>query len=241
MSSRRFLFNGVLADVVVSRKTPVQVACNKEHRLLFHIVNLGSPCRCLMQHGGSVVEFGLDFAGTARIEFEEQQPQDQETITTFVAEELGSELNATEKEFKNDVKQRLINGTTSTSSHHEIAKPCVYGAAKIDNVTNNCGVRKPAHCVEVIAAMCEINSFESCGEKLCVAKKTSKPRSMFACPRICNVSDINCIARRVSSGEALWRQCAVSFSTMMRQLQKSPSVFKWEADCHRRTIISLND
>ena len=44
---------------------------------------------------------------------------------------------------------------------------------------------------------------------------------------------IESISRRASSGEAMWRQCAASFSTMMRHFQKAPSSFKWEADAER--------
>lgn len=50
--------------------------------------------------------------------------------------------------------------------------------------------------------------------------------------------DIAAISKRAASGEAIWRQCAASFSTMMRHLQKSHGAFCWHADERRRTVIA---
>lgn len=50
--------------------------------------------------------------------------------------------------------------------------------------------------------------------------------------------DISEIAKRAASGEAMWRQCAASFSNMMRHLQRSNESFCWRADATGRTIIA---
>jgi hypothetical protein len=63
-------------------------------------------------------------------------------------------------------------------------------------------------------------------------------RSSATPPRIEGILEIAAISKRAASGEAMWRQSAASFSTMMRHLQKTPGAFCWHADEQRRTIIA---
>lgn len=132
-----------------------------------------------------------------------------------------------------DQHRQIVRGTLSS------ANGC--GALEISGVAReSCAeTRCPQHAAEMIAAMAEVNAFEGQnGEKMCVGKKRSKPRHVWMCPRLDGPTRIDAIARRAAIGEAMWRQCGASFSTMMRHFQKSPTMFRWEADSERRTIIT---
>ena len=156
-------------------------------------------------------------------------------------------LNLTERQFATEVGELLLksgpaNNTTATATATATATTDEIGALAISCVAQRCSEnnRMPTHGCKMIESLDEIvNSFEGQnGEKLCVGKKRSKPRSFCVCPRIEASTGIDAISRRASRGEAIWRQCAASFSTMMRHFQKSPTTFKWESDAKRRTIIT---
>lgn len=152
-------------------------------------------------------------------------------------------LNLTERQFASEVGELLLKSGPATSTTPAAATTCdEIGALAISCVAQRCSEnnRMPTHGCKMIESLDEIvNSFEGQnGEKLCVGKKRSKPRSFCVCPRIEASTGIDAISRRASRGEAIWRQCAASFSTMMRHFQKSPATFKWESDAKRRTIIT---
>lgn len=154
-------------------------------------------------------------------------------------------LNLTERQFASEVGELLLKSgpaTTTTTTAAAAAAADEIGALAISCVAQRCSEnnRMPTHGCKMIESLDEIvNSFEGQnGEKLCVGKKRSKPRSFCVCPRIEASTGIDAISRRASRGEAIWRQCAASFSTMMRHFQKSPTSFKWECDAKRRTIIT---
>lgn len=133
------------------------------------------------------------------------------------------------------------SSSSSSSSPSSSSIGCCDGAAPVDAITERCHTktRAPTHAPSVIKSMVDVNAFEGHnGETLCVAKKRSKPRSLQSCPVVEFPVGIDVIARRAASGETMWRQCAASFSTMMRHFQKSSSCFKWEPDAERRTIIT---
>lgn len=198
-----------------------------------HIVNVGPPV-AVEARAGCSHSFALSYGGTAIIEF----PEGTREITIHL-DTVGPALNHTEQAFAREVRQ-VLKAASATSGPTSSTNRCLEGAAPLSVVASKCCARKPTHANEMIASLNEINSFEGAGgEKLCVAKKRAKPRTLAAqCPRLERGAGIDTIARRASNGEALWRQCAASFSTMMRHFQKSPSAFRWASDSEKRTIIS---
>jgi len=235
MAMFRLLLNGQFVDVMES--TSLYLDACLEH----HLVNLSSRSVCV----GTFVlskkqsatsyrsHFNVPLGGTVIISAEEPHCT---ICVTF--EQSHQTLNLTERNFAKEV-QTVLGG----SSHGGVTSTCsqlasVEGAASVSEVAAKCKTRKPTHANEMICSMRDVNAFEARGEQLCVAKKRSKPRSMQQCPKVAEASDIEVIARRASGGEAMWRQCAASFSTLMRHFQKAPSQFRWETDGEKRTIIS---
>lgn len=234
MASGSVLLNGVLVEILLEPQTDINVVLG----CALHVVNLGAPLVCNVKAEGSKCEeFALDFGSTMVIEFDSGS-------ATLTFREPGPALNFTERGFANEVRHRLgaysaQRPPSSTTANNKQQSNSIEGAACITTVVQNCDTRAPAHACELISALGNVNSFESAGgEKFCVAKKKSKPRSLQSCPRVESAIGIECIAKQAASGEAMWRQCAASFSTMMRQFQKAPSSFRWEADAQRRTIIT---
>ena len=227
MSVELVLFNGKLTAVQIGLQTTIVMPVNE-----CHIVNLGSSLMVNLQFEGiGSYTFGLVFGGTVIIELNTFHCD----YATVSFEKLHPALNFTEKAFSAEVRS-LLKGN---SSEHKENTASVEGATSISKVAEKCFTRKPAHAHTMISSMNDVNSFDGAhGEKLCVAKKSSKPRSLQMCPKVEMTIGIESISRRASSGEAMWRQCAASFSTMMRHFQKAPSSFKWEADAERRTIIT---
>jgi hypothetical protein len=228
MSIQRVLIDGVLKEVVIGHEVEIAPTASGHH-----VVNLGAPVLLVARFASrGCVNVGLRFGGTAVLQVSSQPPCcHQQTILVF--EPLSSALNFTEQVFTSEVRQILGvgfgNETTTT----------IEGAAPLISVAARCSTRTPAHPSEVILSMTDVNSFDDVrGEKLCVAKKSSKPRSLQSCPKIDDAVGIDVIARRAAGGEATWKQCAASFSTMMRHFQRAPLTFKWEADGERRTIIT---
>lgn len=229
MSTQRVLINGVLTQGQVGGEIEFSTQTAKD----LHIVNLGSPvlliARVGLQYG--CVNVALRFGGTAIIKIEAQLPS--ESVIRLGFEPIEPTLNFTEKAFTNEVRCVLRGGSEKSITNG------IDGAAPVSLVTDRCSTRKPAHAREIVLSMPDVNSFDDArGEKLCVAKKASKPRSLQSCPKIDAATNIDVIARRAVSGEATWKQCAASFSTMMRHFQKAPGSFKWECDAEKRTIIT---
>jgi len=202
-----------------------------------HVVNLGPAffmeARCGSSGNHSV---GLCFGGTAILNFTALPKTPEYEVFTLLFAPIGPTLNLTERVFASEVRHVL----KATADHQHQSSDYIEGAAPVNAIASKCSARRPTHTSEMITSLSDVNSFEgACGEKLCVAKKRSKPRSLHArCPRVEQPAGIDTIARRAANGEALWRQCAASFSTMMRHFQKSPSTFKWESDAEKRTIIT---
>jgi hypothetical protein len=233
-SFKRLLVNGVLIEMELGHELELAHTA-VEH----HIVNLGSPLMLSFACGATFAKhsLGLAFGATVIVMVEPALLGTSSFKPTLVVEPLAPALNLTETLFAKEVRHVLGNENHSASS--DACSSGVEGAASIKTISSKCNTRKPTHALEVITSMTDVNAFEGHhGEKLCVAKKRSKPRSLQMCPIVENAFGIDFIARRASSGEAMWRQCAASFSTMMRHFQKSPSCFKWEADSERRTIIT---
>lgn len=248
---KRLLVNGFLIEIELGHELELPRTA-LEH----HIVNLGPPLLLSFNCGKNFSKhpLALAFGATVILTVEPELSMAPLFKPTLNVELLSPALNLTETSFANEVRNVLAKGkhsdnTTTTSndttttqaaatrSSHGAA--AVEGASSITTISNKCNTRKPTHATEIITSMADVNAFEGHqGEKLCVAKKRSKPRSLQMCPVVEAPFGIDFIARRASSGEAMWRQCAASFSTMMRHFQKSPSSFKWEADSERRTIIT---
>lgn len=236
-------FGGVaLIEVVVGEKKPQQQ--EEEEDSSSNNNNTTSP-----------PSSSRTIAATERHHHEEEE--EEETTTTLTMNTaialqltfrvLEPALNLTERQFANEVGELLLKSgpattTTTTTTAAAAATTDEIGALAISCVAQRCSEnnRMPTHGCKMIESLDEIvNSFEGQnGEKLCVGKKRSKPRSFCVCPRIEASTGIDAISRRASRGEAIWRQCAASFSTMMRHFQKSPTTFKWESDAKRRTIIT---
>lgn len=243
-SIQRLLINGRFLEIQFGSTTRLDDN-EKEH----HIVNLSQPLLVSVWSAGSAAgaslpqqrhTFGLEFGGTAVVS--SAAPA---TLLLSV-DSLGAPLNFTERAFTAEVRSVLKSTTPQqqqqlSPSSSSSSSCCCEGAAPVDAITERCHTktRAPTHAPSVIKSMADVNAFEGHnGETLCVAKKRSKPRSLQSCPVVDFPVGIDVIARRAASGETMWRQCAASFSTMMRHFQKSSSCFKWEPDADRRTIIT---
>lgn len=258
MSCQHLLVNGVLVNVTLEPETSLTVTT----RCGLHLVNLGKPCFCVVRRcgiQGSSEGFGLSFGGVAKIECgTTESEEDHQTSTEkveLVFSLLEPALNFTEIRFAKQVKDVLLQGGSERKQPKEGSVARENKSSTVPTSTNGCGAleikgvarhscaetRCPKHAAEMIAAMGEVNAFDGQnGEKMCVGKKRSKPRSVWMCPRLEGTSRIDVIARRAAIGEAMWRQCGASFSTMMRHFQKSPAMFRWEPDAERRTIITIS-
>lgn len=228
-SVHRLLVCGALIEIQVGTTF---VSLNpRAGKQTIHIVNLG-PAVVVEARAAHTHSFVLSYGGTAIL-----TGSDETTEVTLHFESVGPALNFTERTFAQEVRQVLKATAPTTTGNNG---RCLEGAAPLTVVAAKCCAPKPTYANEMIASLAEVNSFEGAGgEKLCVAKKRAKPRTLLAqCPRLERGAGIDTIARRASNGEALWRQCAASFSTMMRHFQKSPSVFCWASDADKRTIIS---
>ena len=87
---------------------------------------------------------------------------------------------------------------------------------------------------------CDATTARDNSEVCCVARKKAKPKYHRRCPAIQVPIDIRGILRRAALGEAAWKQCGATFSTMMRHFQKAPDVFEWKTDEDKRTVIRHN-
>jgi len=98
--------------------------------------------------------------------------------------------------------------------------------------------RIPPHALQLICANEMLNLFEAGGSVCCTSRKKARARFHRRCPKLNKFCDMEQISSRSAIGEPMWRQCGASFSTMMRQFQKAPSMFKWKSDEEKRTIIA---
>lgn len=245
MECAKILLNGRLVEATLDPITEVclRTACD------IHVVNVSAaPIVVSVRQttGANADHLTLPLGGTLVVDVAAAATTTTTTIdVTLVFSALAPALNATEREFAQEVCDRLHrlrnptggSGTTTTTSTSTTSST---GATCMKHVVQSCATRAPAHACELISSSGHVNAFKGvAGETYCVAKKGSKPRALNApCPRIAATAGIDVIARRASAGEAVWRQCAASFSTMMRHFQKAPASFKWEADAERRTIIT---
>lgn len=241
------LINGVLTEAEWNVPVDLNRFCDRFQPCHFHVVNL-SPSSALslsFRFGPELPRSTvcLAFGGTVLVDLPADVANRRTWASTLTleVEPMLPTLNLTEKLFASEVRQVLTNTAAATisSSSNNTTAAAVEGAASMTTISGKCSTRRPAHAPEVISSMADVNAFDGQGgEKLCVAKKRSKPRSLQICPTVEIAFGIDAISRRAAGGEAMWRQCAASFSTMMRHFQKSPSLFKWEADAERRTIIT---
>ncbi len=227
MTCQHLLVNGVLVNVTLEPETSLTVTT----RCGLHLVNLGKPCFCVVRRcgiQGSSEGFGLSFGGVAKIECgTTESEEDHQTSTEkveLVFSLLEPALNFTEIRFAKQVKNVLLQGGSERKQPKEGSVARENTSSTVPTSTNGCGALE----IKGVAR-------HSCAETRC-----PKHGSVWMCPRLEGTSRIDVIARRAAIGEAMWRQCGASFSTMMRHFQKSPAMFRWEPDAERRTIITIS-
>ena len=109
--------------------------------------------------------------------------------------------------------------------------------SKLLNPAPSLGQWIPPHAEQLLYANPHINTFlnqpgsaaaatsSSVTDVCCVARKKAKPKYHRRCPAVQTPLGIRGILRRAALGEAAWKQCGATFSTMMRHFQKAPDVF----------------
>lgn len=133
--------------------------------------------------------------------------------------------NASESKFLNAAISDLLEVTEGAPS---LAK--ILGSAKW----------VPPHAEHLLATDHSVNVFAGGDGMCCVARRKAKPKYHRRCPKLKQRADIRTILTRTVRGEATWKQCGATFSTMMRYFQKSPTAFVWHTDDAKRTVIQCS-
>ena len=144
-----------------------------------------------------------------------------------------------------------LNGVNAFDGKHGGGKLCVARKAepvarlqKMQATTTTTTTATTTEEALASATILSSSSFSSYYFSSCSPTKTNQapPQAgVVPLPPFLNEAlEIAAIAQRAAHSEALWRQCAASFSTMMRHLQKSPEHFRWECDANKRTVIMKN-
>lgn len=214
MSIQTLLLNGALIEVQVET---VELVVEGPFDF-FQIVNLGPA---LVINVSGVKKIKLEYGGTAVVSVDENYGG---IALTF--EDPEATLNFSEKKFANDLRDTLRRNGCAEELEEEEEDP-----------------RRPRHASEVIQTLPDVNMFAgSRGEKRCVAKKRSRANGALggSWPRIeMGGGGVEEITRRTSHGEAVWRKCAASFSTMMRHFQKAAHMYQWGPGADNQTIIRI--
>ena len=152
---------------------------------------------------------------------------------------LGSVKNRSEHKFLEDVVNELLSAQDGAPSMAKLLRQQAHG----DN--NSRWI--PPHAEQLLLTSPQINTFlnnnnalsssDAVGGICCVARKKAKPKYHRRCPFVQAPLNIRGILKRAALGEAAWKQCGATFSTMMRHFQKSPDVFEWKTDNEKRTVI----
>lgn len=157
---------------------------------------------------------------------------------------LGSVKNRSEHKFLEDVVGELLSAQDGAPS---MAKLLQTGKSRQQAHDDSNHRWIPPHAEQLLLTSPQINTFlnnnnalsssDAVGGICCVARKKAKPKYHRRCPFVQSPLDIRGILKRAALGEAAWKQCGATFSTMMRHFQKSPDVFEWKTDSEKRTVI----
>lgn len=170
--------------------------------------------------------------------FDSKQQQRRGVTLEISTRPPGSTKNHSETKFLEHALGELLSAQDGAPS-----------MSKLLNPAPSLGRWIPPHAEQLLFANPHINTFlnqpgstttttaASVTDVCCVARKKAKPKYHRRCPAVQTPLGIRGILRRAALGEAAWKQCGATFSTMMRHFQKAPDVFEWKTDEEKRTVI----
>lgn len=116
------------------------------------------------------------------------------------------------------------------------------GATRVDDTVCHAIGLPHRFADKALRASSSIFRFDSGSGECCAARKQSQslnPVGNLAAPTGAERLSIEDIASKAASPEAVWKQSAASFSTMMRYFQRRKTEFEWGSDAdEQRTLIS---